>query len=218
MSKVLVCFALVSLWLLSCPVVAVFLAQSLEQDVALEPTQLGAIKADAIVVLSAGHREFSPEYGEPVSDSTLLVRLRYGAYLQSETGLPVLLSGGKVWQGQPRSLAETMEYDFVESFKAKVTWLEGESRTTGENASYSYAILSAENKSKIVLVTSAIHMMRARWSFEEAGFEVIPAPTNFSDQGRLTIQSFMPSARGLELSSQAIHEWMGYCAYQVVGL
>jgi uncharacterized SAM-binding protein YcdF (DUF218 family) len=127
-----------------------------------------------------------------------------------------LLSGGSVLGNEERSLAETMAFDLDDGFDIKAKWLESKSRTTAENARYSYSILEPLNKKSIILVTSSLHMMRARWSFERAGFNVLPAPTGFIDRGQLKIYSFLPSSHNLNLSSEVITEWLGYWAYRMV--
>jgi uncharacterized SAM-binding protein YcdF (DUF218 family) len=109
-----------------------------------------------------------------------------------------------------------MAFDLTEGYDIKAEWLEKNSRTTAENATYSYSILRAENKTSIVLVTHSMHMMRAKWSFEHAGFKVLPAPTGFIGMKPLTVRSFLPNAHSLQLSSQALHEWLGYWTYQML--
>ena len=212
------CFllAVISLWGLATPIASNFLVSLLEQDRALLPSQLETVKADAIVILSARQNERAPEFGEPVSAGDQLSRIRYGAFLHRKTTIPILLSGGSVLGDEKRSLAETMASDLADSFGIKAQWLESKSRTTAENARYSYSILANLNKKSIILVTSSLHMMRARWSFEQAGFTVLPAPTEFIDQRSLSVNSFLPSAQSLDLSSQAIHEWLGFWAYQIL--
>jgi uncharacterized SAM-binding protein YcdF (DUF218 family) len=48
--------------------------------------------------------------------------------------------------------------------------------TTRDEAEDVKALLAARGVRSILLVTGALHMGRARWLFERAGFEVIPAP------------------------------------------
>ncbi len=208
--------ASVSLFALSIPLTTNFLADTLEQTVALRPDQLGDINADVIVILSGAQNENAPEFGQPVSSSEQLSRVRYGALLQRSTGLPILLSGGSVRGDEKRSLAKTMAFDLETGFGGDATWLEKKSRTTIENAKYSYAILTKENKTKILLVTSSLHMLRAQWSFEQFGFEVVAAPTNLTPQKNLTFKSFIPNSNSLQLSSQVIHEWLGYFTYRLL--
>lgn len=216
LSKTISLIAILSLWLLGSPVVATYLARTLEHDPALIVSELKDIKADAIVILSSSQNEFAPEFGEAVSDDQQLVRVRYGAFLQRNTGIPILLAGGSVHGDEKRSLAATMAFDLITGYGGKVEWLENRSRTTKENAKYSYEILAVENKKNIFLVTSAIHMMRSKWIFEKIGFNVIPAPTDFIDRDQLSINSFIPNASSLELSSQVMHEWLGYWVYALV--
>ena len=208
--------AVISLWVLGTPIAANFLEWTLEQHPVLAPERLNAIQVDAIVILASKQRDAAPEFGQPVSDSEQLSRVRYGAFVQRRTGLPVLLSGGTVRGKQQRSLSETMAYDLSEGYGVEAKWLETNSRTTMENALYSYPILAAEGKTSIILVTSATHMMRAKWSFEEAGFEVLAAPTGLVDNKAFTYTSLLPNAQSLHLSTQALHEWLGYWVYHLL--
>jgi uncharacterized SAM-binding protein YcdF (DUF218 family) len=208
-------FAVLSLWILGTPVAATFLSRTLERHRVLVPDQLHAIDADAIVILSARQIDSAPEYGRPVSSYEMLSRVRYGAFIHRKTGLPILLSGGSLVDFERRSLAETMAYDLFESFNVDAGWLETRSKTTMENALYSYDILAAKDKTSIVLVTTAYHMMRAKWSFEQAGFDVLAAPTGLADVRPLTLLSFIPESQSLHLSRLALHEWLGYIIYRV---
>ena len=208
--------AITSLWVLAAPVTANYLVKTLEQTPAISPAKLADISADVIIILSGVQNETTPEFGQPVSGNEQLARIRYGAMLQRATGLPIVLSGGSVRGDEKRSLAETMAFDLKTGYGGNVSWLEKKSRTTSENAKYSYAILAPKKKTTILLVTSALHMPRSIWSFEHAGFKVIPAPTSFTPQKPLIFNSFIPNAHSLKLSSQVIHEWLGILTYQLL--
>ena len=71
---------------------------------------------------------------------------------------------------------------------------------------------------RIILVTSAFHMPRAKMLFERQGFEVEPFPVDFrvSDRQRINILSFLPKAEYLEDSEIAIREGMGILYYSVI--
>lgn len=67
----------------------------------------------------------------------------------------------------------------------------------------------------VVLVTSALEMRRASLAFAEAGFKVIPAPTNFNTFTREGKQSyrvsgadFAPSAEALLLTTKVFEEYL----------
>ena len=105
-------------------------------------------------------------------------RVRYAARIAKVSQLPILISGGSPLSSPPSEaelMAEVMEKDLGVS----VRWQEKDSRTTWENATLSAAILKPAGVKRIVLVTQAFHMARARWCFERQGFEVIAAPMGF---------------------------------------
>ena len=216
LASLFVVFAVLSLWGLASPVVSNYLASTLERYPPLLPEKLGSIEADAIVILGGRQNERAAEFGEPVSAPYQLSRLRYGAFIHRKTGIPILLSGGSVSGNERRSLAETMAYDLQESFGIRAEWIETRSRTTAENAKFSYLILSEFNKKTILLVTNSMHMVRAKLSFESMGFNVLPASTDYRAGKNLSIYSFLPTAQNLNLSSQTIHEWIGYWYYAFV--
>jgi uncharacterized SAM-binding protein YcdF (DUF218 family) len=70
---------------------------------------------------------------------------------------------------------------------------------------------------RIILVTSAFHMRRAKMLFERQGFEVEPFPVDFqtSDRPRTTILSFLPKAEFLEDSETAMREGVGILYYSI---
>ena len=71
---------------------------------------------------------------------------------------------------------------------------------------------------RIILVTSAFHMRRARMLFERQGFEVEPFPVDFqtSDRPTLNILSFIPSAQALAKSETAMREGVGMLYYSII--
>lgn len=171
--------------------------------------------AQAIVVLAAGKMENAPEYKHAdIPDYIALARLRYAAKLQHETGLPVLVSGGNVPADAPgNSKALAMENALRDDFRTPVKWVEGSSENTAENALFSAKILLQENIHRILLVTDAMHMPRAKMVFTRAGFSVIAAPTMFFSATRIDLLSFLPSAEGLRRSYYASYEWIGLLWY-----
>jgi uncharacterized SAM-binding protein YcdF (DUF218 family) len=168
-----------------------------------------AVGAQAIVVLGAGRIANAPEYaGEDVPSAIALQRLRYAAKLHRDTGLPVLVSGGMP-DGAKISEAAIMGRVLREDFVVPVRWLEEHSNNTEENARDSAAILQQAGIRRILLVTDAIHMPRARQAFERTGLAVVAAPTVFHSAERSTIVDIFPRSRWLQRSDYAAHEWLG---------
>ena len=98
-------------------------------------------------------------------------------------------------------------------------FLEGSSRNTRENAIYSKNLIDSINCNSTMLVTSAAHMPRAVDAFERAGVNVIPVSTDVQvvSTGKLSPVMLLPSARSLEMTSDAIREWVGQAFYKLQG-
>lgn len=173
------------------------------------------IKAQAIVVLGGGRILDAPEYGgQDIPKMTTLGRLRYGAYLQRATGLPVLVSGGAP-DGRAGSEAEMMARILQDEMSVPVRWIENKSDNTAENAQFSAKLLHDAGVKQIVLVTDALHMPRARGAFEQFGMTVQPAPTVFTTTERISRRAWLPGATGMQTSYYALHEWLGLIWYRL---
>ncbi|HFE38136.1 MAG TPA: YdcF family protein [Gammaproteobacteria bacterium] len=203
-------------YLMSMPLVSKTLIRSLEDYPPLTQSQVALKNAQAIVILGGGRSE-NPEYGTQnpfdVSASTLQ-RLRYGAFLHSQTGLPILLSGGKI-KSKDIPEGKLMAKSLKRDFKITAQWQENRGRNTAENAINSREILTAENIHSIFLVTTAWHMARAVDIFEQQGFKVIPAPTDFKglQSTRFSFYNFVPSGDAIENNYIALREFIGRAWY-----
>jgi uncharacterized SAM-binding protein YcdF (DUF218 family) len=205
--------ALCLLYALSTPFVADTLLSSLEIYPPLDARAIAASRAQAIVVLSA-ETTTAPEYGGLSVGPLTLVRLRYAAYLHARTQLPVLVTGGRLpWDSI--AVAERMKAVLVKEDGVSDVWVEGASTTTRENAVFSAAILRAKGIRRVLLVTHAWHMPRARMVFEQAGMEVVPAPTAFTGRGDPDAADLLPSAKAVMKSYYAFYEGSGWLYYKL---
>jgi uncharacterized SAM-binding protein YcdF (DUF218 family) len=143
-----------------------------------------------------------------------LQRLRYAAKLQRETGLPILITGGRP-DGSAESEAAIMARALREDFVVPVRWQEQESDNTAENAQFSAAILRKAGVQRILLVTDAMHMQRARLAFQQTGLDIVAAPTIFISAESGTAVDLIPHARWLQYSAYAMHEWLGLAWYRL---
>ncbi len=117
------------------------------------------IKADAIVLLGRGAGGFYTD------------RAELGAQLWKAGRAPLVFASGI---DDARSLLEQVEQKGIPQQA-----LDGEncSLTTAENALFSAAILQAQGKQRILLVTDEPHMLRSMLVFRAYGFTVIPRTT-----------------------------------------
>jgi uncharacterized SAM-binding protein YcdF (DUF218 family) len=101
------------------------------------------------------------------------------------------------------------------------------SLNTRENAVNVKAIMDRERISRILLVTSAMHMPRSLAIFQKLGIQAIAAPTDFlfSDRDAAERQSsiqaialnLLPDADNLRVTTRAIKEYVGMLAYWLRG-
>ena len=209
----------VSLVLLSMPVVTQLLAKQIEIYPPLNVQEINPENYQAIVILGAGRIRHALEYdGQDSPTSLELERLRYGAYLQRKTGIPILTTGGDVsGEGRPAE-ADFMARVLEREFFATVRWKEGRSRTTKENAEYTMVLANKQGINKVLLVTHAWHMPRAMYSFQQVGLQATAAPTRFESREHDTgsLFDYLPTASALHDSALLIHEILGLYWYRFV--
>jgi uncharacterized SAM-binding protein YcdF (DUF218 family) len=212
----LVWLGTLSLLVLSLPWVAARLMTPLEPYPALGAVELSQAQAQAILVLAANRAVEAGEYGGDDLGELTLERVRYGAWLQRRTGLPLYLSGSNP-QDPPPTLARLMRRVAETEFHVPVAGIEERSSDTWENAHFSAELLAEAGVRRILLVTHAWHLPRAVLAFAGTGLEVIPAPTAFVHKAgaELEMGDFFPSARALQKSYYALHEYLGLVWYRI---
>ncbi len=203
LGQILAWTGVVSLLALSLPAVALWLVDAAGGGEALDLSR--PVTAQAIVVTGGGVRIHAPEYGGSTMAQLTLERTRYGAHLARKTALPVLVTGGVLRKAPAEG--ELMRNALQQEYGLSVRWAELKSRNTRENAQYTAAILLPEGVTRILLVTHAFDVRRARLEFEAAGFQVTPAPTGARPRtAPLAIADFLPSAAALQSSYYACYE------------
>ena len=210
-----------SLWLLGCSAFAVLLAGWLLPDYPPQSAAtLQAARVQAIVVLGGGVVADNPEYGVSGIPSSAqpngytLARLRYGAWLARETGLPMAYSGGVGWanKGDMPPPPEGMVAQRVlhEEYRQPLRWVDNRARDTQENAELLAPMLLADDIRRIALVTSYPHMARSLFEFRQMGFDaVLPAPTGYYRPWHGDWLAWLPSASGLTASWYVLRERLG---------
>ena len=222
LAKMLLWVGLLTGYLLCTPYVEGVLMRQLQRYPALDPLHVAerVARSDvgAIVVLSSNSYKDAPEYGHDTVGGDTLERVRYGAYLNRKTGLPVIVSGGHVLDSTGESLAAEMAESLQHDFGVKEVWLEEHSHTTAENALFTAQLLKAKGIEKVLLVTHAYHMPRAVAIFEKRGVKVVPAPTALSvkhNGDEPAVMLWMPSASAMYGCYMALHELVGLVWYRL---
>ncbi len=196
--------------LLSSGPVSQALLDSLNRYPTIDPVTIKS--AQAIVVLGAGAQRGLADYGGGTVTSLALERLRYGARLARDSGLPVLVTDGGP-DGQSPG-AQYMANTLLE-FGVRARWIEGRALTTYDNARFARHMLAASGIERVALVSHSWHLPRAVAAFEQVGFQVLPAPTLVGAQRQPASLDWLPSASALERSTWAVHEYLGSAWYRL---
>ena len=224
--KSLVLAACAFLYICSTPIMARFSLNLIERG-----TERGraaeAPNADGIVVLSSG-RLVAPGAAK-VSEWGDGDRFFGGIELFAAKKAPLLIftGGWAPWEPEARSEGEILvEYARMFGFPKDAVMTTDKVMNTAGEAEAVAALFKARRLGKvdgaqapwkILLVTSAFHMPRARTQFERQGFEVLPFPVDFlvSTGTQISLLDFFPSAGALSQTELAFREFYGRLIYRV---
>jgi uncharacterized SAM-binding protein YcdF (DUF218 family) len=101
----------------------------------------------------------------------------------------------------------------------KDIYLEEKARNTHENAVNTKRMLKPYFGEKMLLVTSAMHMPRAKACYEKEGFkiDVYPADIKKKDTYSGILDKIVPEERNLTKIAELIREVAGFVIYKIVG-
>ena len=149
-----------------------------------------------------------------VMDERLISAVR----LQKRLYIPVIISGGSVYEGMQAEAPVVRRFLIDLGVPAGKIIIEDKSRDTTENARYTAKICEKRGFKRPVLVTSASHMKRSVLSFEKAGVKVTPFPAGYRTWGlrEYKWKDYLPTIGSLEDTTVAMHEYLGLLFYKVV--
>ena len=206
-----------ALFLLSWPPVAHLAIRTLEWP--YTPTDYMEDRdAQVIVVLSGRVTGTGPGAMQPAAGENTYQRSKHAAWLHKNwRALPILACGGRLLRPETVSAASIMrEVLIAEGVPASSIWTEQRSESTYESSVFAAEILRSKGIRKLVLVTEAYHMARAKACFQKQGLAVVPAACEFRIL-RPAVGTLLPkiaSVRDIEL---AVHEWAGLAWYRAQG-
>ena len=156
-------------------------------------------KSDFVVVLSGDATRF---------DTALRI-------LEKDKAAKMIVTAGKTpWE--KKQLSDGHQYMNVAKqigIKSDKILITGVVQNTEQEVVEISKIIPTE--SNLILVTSAIHMTRAKMLFENAGFETVAFPNKFFIGHETTPMSFIPSASALSRSSNIYREFQGRLFYSL---
>jgi uncharacterized SAM-binding protein YcdF (DUF218 family) len=223
----LIAGAAILLWVLGNGWVAESLVRSLEWRYL---PQAEYPPADAIVILGGvtAPAEFPRDTAEISSGGD---RVLYGAALYKRGLAPVIvLTGGNLpWtDALTDSTDEMRELLVLMGIPETAILTENRSTNTYENAVFTHELIEPLGMDRILLVTSALHMPRSVPLFENQGFTVIPAPTDYNATRSPGSRQFaetwpdlliglFPNAGAMSATAAVMKEYIGISVYWLRG-
>ncbi|WP_456404498.1 YdcF family protein [Thiolapillus sp.] len=207
-ARVLVAVVVVLLWVCSTPRFSDWIAGALESE--FPPVPVAAVPpADIVVLLGGMTHGIVPTTGR-ADLSGEVDRLLHAAALYKAGKAPLLLLTGGNAQGYEPEAVSMQKLLLDLGIPEQAMLLESLSRNTRQNAEYSAQILKQRGIERIILVTSAYHMGRARFEFLRLGLEVYPAATDYQVlESPQTLLDWLPQASALHGTTKAIKEYLG---------
>ena len=215
-SKRLSLFGLLILFFCSLPILSGNLIAYLEKDYTLQDASTVNV-ADAIVVLSGMVKPIKTGDTYKYEFGGRIDRVLSGMDLFENKKAPLLIfTRGKLpWQlGIP-------EGEYLKEFAVKFgipeenILLTDNAQNTDEEAKSVKRLLNT-NETKVILVTSAFHMPRAKKVFEAANIKTISFPVDFrKSERKITFIDFIPSANSFSKTSYFVKEMIGRTYYKL---
>jgi uncharacterized SAM-binding protein YcdF (DUF218 family) len=201
------------LWLWMTPIMTWVVGVPLEREFFVDgrvPTVETFPAADAIILLGGGMGADTNHnsYAEMSSGAD---RVWQAARLFKAEKAPVIVATG--FYPQDTTLPLLRDFGLAEDC---VSFLEA--RNTEEEAKG----IAEKGYKKVLLVTSAWHMKRARLMFEKyaPGIEVVCAPADFEHtmmaENLFSPKAILPDVNAFYLNSTAFHEWVGIVGYKLL--
>ena len=215
-SKKITLFGVVILIFCSLPIISNKLIHYLQKDYTLQDAST-INNADAIVVLSGMLKTIKVDDKLKYEFADGVDRILSGIDLfrNNKASLLILTKGQVPWSlGIPEG-EYLKEFAIKFGVPKKSILLTENVQNTDQEAKSVKKLLNSNNV-KVILVTSAFHMPRAKKVFEASNIKVIPFAVDFiNSHNKLTFMDFIPSANSLGETSFVVREMIGRLYYNL---
>ena len=201
----------------SLPLTADRMWTALESDYPYQPIK-SVENADAVVVLSGMLGGVETVDGVVSQWGGAIDRFFVGIDLLSAGKAPLIIFSRAQWPwlNLPPEGEILAKRALTMGVNPSQILLTGTVSTTADEANEIKTLMEFAGMDRLILVTSANHMPRAKMLFDRAGIDSIPYPTDFkSTGGHLDWMSFIPSASALSKTSSGLRELIGQLYYRM---
>lgn len=210
--------ALVVGWVFSTQSFGRFLSLALVSNIN-GPQLADPAQTDMIVALTGGIYNAGQQIGWlPETETYRRVAVAYAVQNGIGSRIPVLISGGHT-AGLQNPAEATVVADYFKRNSAQLTptLTETASTDTYESSLQVAAIAGKREAQVLVLVTSELHMPRALAVYRARGINAVPFPVIVLPRGSLGIKGYLPTWKGVRLTSHALYEYFGILSYWLSG-
>lgn len=174
------------------------------------------------VLLGGGFARFNPSFPDRIIFGDHINRLTESMELYHSGKIKKLIISGGDGSLSPKKEIESQN---IKTFLAENNWpdsslvVEPNSRNTYENArNVKQILVSLQIKEPILLITSALHMPRAKGCFVKQGIVLIPYPADYLQRDSLSAGDYLfPDLSCFGEWQAIIKEWIGFLAYRIRG-
>jgi len=200
-------------WIVSMPITYAFALYFLEKDFFMNGIE--SIEDAELIVVLGGALTENTNFSKPDVSLALLERIRFSAYLQRQSNLPILVTGlGSSAVSEGEKMKEVLENEF----HASVDFVESQSHNTKENALFSYEIIKEQKIKHIVLVSSSWHLKRANLLFlrHTQDLKVTPIGNFFyaNQKFEMEFRDFLPNMSTFYYQRRFYSECLAWCYQQ----
>lgn len=173
-----------------------------------------ALPPSTVVVVAGGLDRPTHDAGDfSVLSIASRRRLEAGVrYWRERAGRHLVLTGGQTMRGMASEGELMAAYAQWLGVPPAAVRVDSFARNTWQNARF-VARMKPGTSQPIALVTSALHMHRARFAFHAAGFRVCPLPTDYRSTPFELPGYLIPQSGALEKTETALHELVGLGYY-----
>ena len=208
----LILLSFLTLFFFSNPLISNKLVKYIESP--YQPVDLSDVPSGDFIVVLSGMIQFVKNNVYEWSDPDRF----FGGIklLNAKKGNKIIYTGGLLpWEKKKKTEGEFLKKTSIDfGLNENDILLTKKVQNTYDEASAISKLIKP--KSRLILVTSAFHMTRAKFLFEKRGFIVFPYPVDFKfKNNKMTIMDFIPSASSLSKSSFVIRELLGRLYYRL---
>lgn len=178
-------------------------------------------KIDGLILLTGDENAaVSEDRQTPIAGAAAQRHIHLARLAHQYPDAKIVISGATPNKGNPDgfSIKKVLAYNVLSmGIDPNRITFEEQSRDTYENAMFSKAQVNPTADEKWILVTSAYHMPRALLSFENAGWRLMPSPTDYMTQSTVAFDFPVSLSRQLRMLTLAWHEYMGLIVYRLYG-